>query len=202
MRDLGSKLNPHHAAGYLALFISLSGTAWAGATISSADIKDGQVKAEDLGRMPMVILGLQQPFDFPRDKTVDIPWSHERKDSFDWHNPGSSCIDIKMQGVYLISFDIHVSYPSRADARVLAKVMVDKLRDGTRTTLGGEERTTHRTADHYELEFDGTLIETLTPGDCISASVHFDLANDHNTARVTQHGDRAPVFSVIYLSGA
>jgi hypothetical protein len=202
MRSLARSFNPHHAAGYLALFISLGGTAWAAATISSADIQDGQVKAQDIGRMPMVILGLQQQFDFPRDKTVDIPWSRERKDTFDWHNAGSTCVDVKMQGVYLISFDVHVRYASRASQRALAKVMIDKLNNGVRTTLGGEELSTPKTGDTYQMEFDGTLIEILSPGDCVVTSLHFDLEDDVGGGSVTLHGDRAPVFSLIYLSGA
>src|SRR5262245_36927152 len=46
-----------NTVAYLALFISMSGSAYAANTVRTGDIVDGEVKAADIGTLPHIVVG-------------------------------------------------------------------------------------------------------------------------------------------------
>lgn len=211
----------HVVAAYLALFISLSGTAYAANTIRSDDIVDGEVKAADVGTFPHIVTGdngADQFFTPGQDAAVRFGAANTSRSSI-VKQPTNTRFLVNVPGLYEVTS--HVRIWSKGSCRVTspttgahcATYAIAKL---VRYANGGNNATTlasdqgrwvnDKDAGTYIQHFDltPTVIAKFNAGDEVSVLVAADWVDGDVIARQakvpTETASLQPLFTMNFIS--
>lgn len=178
----------HNAVAYLALFFSLSGTAYAATAIHSGDIVDGEVKAVDLGTLPHIVVGdngPEQAFTVGQDSAVRFGGANLSRSNVSKHT-NSTRFEVIQSGLYAITahvrLNVHVICNNPGDCAGYANAKIVRYAGGgsTATPLATDQAKLEMERPNvYDKQVDlvPVVVARLQAGDEVAVMVAADMTS-------------------------